>query len=155
MLPHLNWSDLVPLISTAPLSLIALVGLGFGFWFYRKHAGANRFQTQLHRFDQLWATATTANGYPIRLLLDHFPPENDVQVQLAALRYFHLCAETFYLTRQKLLPAKLVQTWQKEFNKTLRRPLFVQSWAILKPEFDTFPEFVGYVNAVQSQFAKA
>jgi hypothetical protein len=85
----------------------------------------------------------------LALEVDEMPPESE-ELRLAILRYLNLCSEEFYLYRRHYLSKRIWTIWEAELNRVLRSKLLRREWQAVRDEYQSFPEWRKYVEAVQA-----
>jgi hypothetical protein len=113
---------------------------------FQKQAQVDVFLAYTERFDKLMATWPEETWRSDQSIL---PPESK-EVQMGVLKYLNLCSQELYLYENKLLAKKVWEIWEDEIKRTLASLLMRREWPKLKQEFRCFPEFVCYVEGIQS-----
>lgn len=131
-------------------ALAAFFAILAAIWTYKRQMNAQVFLEYTARYENVMASFPT-DGLRARLDLDGQPPEASEQLTLAALRYLNLCSEEFYLWRRGYLAKDIWLIWEAELKRTLRSPLFLREWKSLRREFQSYPEFLEYVDAAQRE----
>lgn len=60
--------------------------------------------------------------------------------------YLNLCSEEMYLHGKGTIDAETWRMWDAEITSTLSLPWFVDAWAQLRDHYDSYPEFLQYVE---------
>ena len=131
------------------LSAIAAVAMiGVVIRTYRRQTNAQIFLEYTARYERVMASFPTS-GRRARFDLDGPPPAPNEELALAVLRYLNLCSEEFYLWHRGYLAKDVWAIWEDELLRTLRSPLVRREWKDLRKEFQSYPEFLEYVDTVQ------
>jgi hypothetical protein len=133
---------------TVLAGLSTVAGLLLGLRIYRRQANAQAFLTYTERYEQIMSS------YPpearlARLDSDRALPPRSPELTLSVLRYLNLCSEELYLFRYGHLDKKLWAIWEDELIRMLRTPLVRREWADLRREFESYPEFLEFVEEAQ------
>lgn len=118
---------------------------------YRGQMNAQVFVDCNNRYDDIVASFPP-EAWGARLKLSELPPPSH-QVTLCALRYLNLGSEEFYLYKRGYINRAVWDIWEGELRRTLRSQLFKREWQVLRDEFDSYPEFIQYVETVQREAA--
>ncbi|HEV8449177.1 MAG TPA: hypothetical protein VGQ44_20280 [Gemmatimonadaceae bacterium] len=134
--------------------LSTVAGVVLGLRIYRRQANAQAFLTYTERYEQIMSS------YPpdarlARLDSDRVLPPKSPELTLSVLRYLNLCSEELYLFRYGHLDKKLWAIWQDELTRMLRTPLVRREWVDLRREFESYPEFLQFVERAQGSVALA
>ncbi len=78
-------------------------------------------------------------------------PELTEELKLSLLRYFNLCSEEFSLWKKKYLENDIWKMWEAELQRTLSTPLYRRAWQVLRKEFESYPDFCKYVDAIHKK----
>jgi hypothetical protein len=146
-------------LSQVAVNLTGVVILGFTIWnirfatsSFRKQMNAQVYLAYTDRYERLMADCpidfrTTL----LELPLDEVDPKDRDRIKLCLLRYLNLCSEEFHLMRTGYLAPEVWGLWRRELEWTLRRPLYRSGWPGLRHEFESYPEFLAYVEEVQDR----
>lgn len=145
-------TDQILAYATLLLAVFTAASLIIAVFVYYRQCNAQVFLEYTKRYSEIM------NRFPpealkARLNLLATPPEKSDELSLAILRYLNLCAEEFYLCKQKYLSSHVWGIWESELKRTLSSPLFIREWKELREEFRSYPEFLEYVERVQSERA--
>lgn len=99
---------------------------------------------------ELIMSSFPAEARSARLDSSGHPPEQSEDLTTAVLRYLNLCSEEFYLWKRKYLARDIWNIWESELQKTLQSKLLLREWESLRREFESYPEFVEYVERAQA-----
>jgi hypothetical protein len=77
-------------------------------------------------------------------------PESSAELTAGVLRYLAIVHFAFILHDLHYLSKDLWKILQAEHHRTLATPLFVREWEALRMEFTLFPQFLNYVESIQS-----
>ncbi|MGA8408568.1 MAG: hypothetical protein WB680_15440 [Candidatus Acidiferrales bacterium] len=131
-------------IFTAASLIVAIV-------LYRRQSNAQIFLEYTKRYSDVM-NMFPPDGRKARLNLFAEPPAESNNLSLAVLRYLNLCSEEFYLCKKKYLSNHVWKIWEAELKRTLSSPLVVREWAAgLSDEFQSYPEFLKYVEKAQRE----
>ena len=136
-------------IGTLVSLVVAAGGLFFGIRVYRRQMNAQLFLEYTSRYE-LIMSSFPAEARSARLDLSGHPPEQSEDLTTAVLRYLNLCSEEFYLWKRKYLARDIWNIWESELQKTLQSKLLLREWESLRREFESYPEFVEYVERAQA-----
>jgi hypothetical protein len=133
------------------LAALAAVGsIWIGLHIYRQQVNAQVFLTYAQRYDGIMC------GWPLEALFARFDsdtalPPRSAELKLGVLRYLNLCSEEFYLTSKGHLDRKVWRIWEPEIQRMIQTPLLKREWPDLRSEFSSYPQFVNYVERLQSE----
>jgi len=135
------WSLLVAIIS-----LIVVVHIS------RRQMQAHLYLEVGKRFDDL------LNALPPGVWLARLAPETNLPPPTAELtsnvhRYFAFLLFMYCLADERYLPPAMLRILHAGIHRTLVSPLFAREWSTLRTEFEPYPEFVNFVDALQSKTA--
>ena len=133
-------------LSTFLLVFVTFIGLLIGIRTYRRQTNAQVFLEYTKRYENIMESFPT-NALPARLALEGTPPPQSTELSLALLRYLNLSSEEFYLQSKGYLAKEIWLIWEGELTRTLRSPLMRREWKELRSEFDSYPEFLTYVDS--------
>lgn len=128
-------------------AIAAAAAIAIGVKTYRRQHNVDTFLHYTDRYNQImarlppWARTASADAPP------HAPAE---EVKMACLAYLNMCAEEYYLYHNRFLAKSVWCIWESEIVRTLRTPLFRDSWKALEPEFITYQKFRDFVNQTQN-----
>lgn len=143
-------TDQILAYATLLLAVFTAASLIIAVFVYYRQCNAQVFLEYTKRYSEIM------NRFPpkalkARLSLLATPPERSDELSLAILRYLNLCAEEFYLCQQKYLSSHVWGIWEAELKRTLSSQLFIREWKGLREEFRSYPDFLEYVERVQSE----
>jgi hypothetical protein len=81
------------------------------------------------------------------------PDQRTDDLTVSALRYCTLISVAYALFRESRIPDRMWHLMLHSAERRLRSPLFVREWEHLRPEFESFPEFIVLVASVQQKDA--
>ena len=81
-------------------------------------------------------------------------PERGDGLTISAMRFCILVSLTYFLFRERRIPNRMWLLMLRSAERRMRSPVFVREWEDLRPEFDSFPEFVELVTSVQAETPK-
>ncbi len=132
----------------------AIIAALIGWYSYRtlvrKAAQTFLFMKYTERYEQIMASYPE-NAVGARLDLSGEPPEASIPLTLAVLKYLNLCSEEFYLWKSGLVEDAVWKIWEEELKRTISSPLYRREWQMLRKEFESYPDFLTYVNRIQSE----
>ena len=137
--------ELVVQLGTLVSIAVGAAGLFFGIRVYRRQMNAQIFLEYTKRYEEIMASFPV-DAHGARLDSYGEPPSSSTELSMAVLRYLNLCSEEFYLCRRKYLAREVWEIWESELQRTLRSPLLRREWKVLRREYESFPEFVRYVE---------
>jgi hypothetical protein len=101
-------------------------------------------------------------------ILDQFPqdalearfdakvlPPQSAQLKLCVLKYLNLCSEEYYLREHGYLAKSVWRIWERDLKRIIGSPLCQREWLSLRPEFVSHPDFLEYVEHIQSEYRSA
>jgi hypothetical protein len=132
----------------APLAAVASILIAVRV--YRRQMNAQLFVAYTERYEQIMASFPPEARALRRKRRRDLPAQTEA-LTLAVLRYLNLCSEEFYLHRSGHLSTKLWRIWEDELRRTVSSDLVRREWADLRGEFESYPEFVVFVESAQSQ----
>jgi hypothetical protein len=143
-------NDLILAFGTLLLAVFTGAGIVVAIRVYRRQCNVQVFLEYTKRYAEIM------NMFPVegrKARLDVFgeaPPQND-ELSLAVLRYLNLCSEEFHLCKKRYLSKDVWKIWEAELKRTLASTLVKREWTKLRDEFESYPEFVKYVDKVQNE----
>lgn len=146
----LNTANLAAQIATVASVLVAVWAILSSAKDSHKQSQLNTFITYAQRYEQIM---NEFPEYKSRFDLNILPPDTE-QVRLAALKYFNLTSEEFYLCKKKYIDSTVWEIWEAEIIRTLKSPLMIREWGKLKEEFKSYPEFSRFIERVQSEASR-
>lgn len=99
------------------------------------------------RYDEL--IQSSASGFWMNATPETNVPDLAERLRISALRFSILVSLTYFLFREGRIPERMWQLMLRSAERRMRSQLFVREWEHLKPEFESFPEFVELVASVQ------
>ena len=140
-------------IGNLVLVLVGVAGLVVAIRTYKRQTNAQIFLEYTGRYEKIMESFP-ANSLQSRLMLEGNPPNESQELSLAVLKYLNLCSEEYYLYRKGYLAKDVWTIWESELVRTLRSPLVLREWKRLEHEFESYPEFKGFVESTQSSIAR-
>ena len=135
-------------IATLLSVLVGIIGIVVGIITFKHQMNAQVFLECTKRYEQIMDTFPQgARG--ARLALEGKPPPSSEELSLAVLRYLNLCSEEFYLCSCRYLSRNVWSIWEAELRRTVASPLLRREWRELRSEFQSYPDFVQYVEDAQ------
>jgi hypothetical protein len=128
--------------------ILGVLSLGFAVRSYRRQVNAQIFFEIFGRYHDM------LRAFPVHEWTGQFNSKNELppsntEVTSGVLRYMAIVHFAFMLHDLRYLSNDLWRILQAEHHRTLATPLFAREWRELRIEFNFFPTFVGYVDAVQ------
>jgi hypothetical protein len=124
--------------------VISLLGLLFAVRSYKRQVRAQIFFQVSDRYHNL------LNSAPMLILevrkQSSQPEETSPEFRASILRYLFIVHFSYVLLELGYLDRDLWKILHAEHRRTLARPGVLREWQILKGEFDTFPNFIRYVD---------
>jgi hypothetical protein len=143
--------DIVTLIT----SLLGLVGVIIAIFtikansdLHRRQMNAEVFMKYAERYEQVMSYFPE-NAFRARFSMSEELPPPSPQLTLAVLKYLNLSSEEFYLWQKKYVAEEVWKIWEHELIRILQSPLFKREWQELESEFQSYPEFLDFVNLTQ------
>jgi len=127
--------------------LIGGVSVGVALLTHRDQVKTQIFLELSARYDGLMQSSAAglwANWRPGTIVR-----ERGDDSTISALRFCILVSLTYFLFRERRIPKRMWLLMLRSAERRMRSPLFVREWEDLKPEFESFPEFVALVASVQ------
>lgn len=143
-------NELILAYGTLVLAAFTGAGIVVAIRVYRRQCNVQVFLEYTKRYTEIM------NAFPVegrKARLDSFgeaPPQTD-ELSLAVLRYLNLCSEEFHLCKRKYLSKDVWRIWEAELRRSLASTLIRREWTRLRDEFQSYPEFVEYVENAQRQ----
>jgi type VI protein secretion system component VasK len=131
-------------------AVVAVVSLMIGVWNYYRQMNAQVFMKYAERYEKIMEEVAK-NSLQMRFGLDEHLPEQSELLTLAVLKYPNLCSEEFYLQKNRYISRKVWNIWKEELERMLNTPLVRREWKTLKNEFQSYRDFVDYVEQVQAK----
>jgi hypothetical protein len=128
--------------------LVGGLGLAVAFLIHRDQVKTQIFLALSARYDELLHSSSA----DVWLSIPHegtTPVERSHEVTMSALRFCTLVSLTYYLFLEHHIPKRMWHLMLRTAERRMRSPLFVREWRHLRSEFESFPEFVEFVNSVQ------
>ncbi len=72
------------------------------------------------------------------------------EVTTSILRYCSLASLSYFLFQRGNIPRNVWELVLPSVVRTLRSPLFLREWGIVRSEFESFPDFVAFVTSIQA-----
>lgn len=147
---YLDLSQLVVNLAGVVLLGLTIWNLRFATRSFKKQMNAQVYLAYTERYERLMADCpldfrTTL----LDLKLSEAEPKERDHIKVCMLRYLNLCSEEFHLKHTGYLAPEVWGLWRQELEWTLRKPLYVSGWPELRHEFESYPEFLKYVDEVQ------
>ncbi|HJY06485.1 MAG TPA: hypothetical protein VJ323_09215 [Bryobacteraceae bacterium] len=126
--------------------LIGTVSVAVAVALHRDQVKTQIFLAMSARYDELMRNS--AAGLWINLRPGTILPERGDDLTISALRFCILVSLTYFLFRERHIPKRMWLLMLRSAERRMRSQLFVREWEHLKPEFESFPEFVELVTSV-------
>jgi hypothetical protein len=127
--------------------LVGGLGLALAFLIHRAQVKTQIFLALSARYDEL--LHSSSSGVWLSAQPGTTLPERSHDVTISALRFCTLVSLTYYLFLEHHIPKRMWHLMLRTAERRMRSPLFVREWQHLRSEFDSFPEFVEFINSVQ------
>jgi hypothetical protein len=127
-------------------ALVGSLGLVVAFFIHREQVKTQIFLALSARYDELLHTSSTGvwlQPEPAAL------SERNPEFTTFALRFCTLVSLTYFLFLDHRIPKRMWDLMLRSAEQRMRSPLFIREWALLRSEFESFPEFVDLVTSVQ------
>ena len=101
-----------------------------------------RYDELMHNSSgELWLTRTPAPS----------SDQGSDEATMSALRFCILFSVTYFLFLEHQIPKRMWQLLLHSAERRMRSPLFLREWQHLRPEFESYPEFVELVTSIQRE----
>lgn len=134
-------------IATIISVVVAIVAIWQSARTNRRLMNMEVFTRYTDRFEKIMADFPET-AFQVRFDQVRLPPPS-TELRICLLRYLNLTSEEFYLMKGGYLDKKVWKIWEREVLRTLASPLFVREWSEMKREFESYPEFVDFVEKAQ------
>jgi hypothetical protein len=124
------------------------MSLGFAIRSYRRQVTAQIFFEIAGRYHDLLQSFPLHQWTNLLNRRDEVP-ELSAESISGVIRYLEIVHFAFILHDLRYLSKDLWKILQAEHHRTLMSPLFVREWPALRIEFNLFPTFLEYVDAIQ------
>jgi hypothetical protein len=142
-------------IATLITSIFGLIALIVAIWTIKKNSDLHRrqmnaevFMKYAERYEQIMS-GFPHDAFRARFSMSEELPSSSPELTLAVLRYLNLSSEEFYLWQKKYVDDEVWEIWEHELIRILKSPLFRREWRELGSEFQSYPEFLAFVNQSQ------
>ena len=115
---------------------------------HRRQMNAEVFMKYAERYEQIMSSFPE-NAFRARFSISEELPPSSAQLTLAVLKYLNMSAEEFYLWKKKYVADEVWKTWEYELIRMLQSPLIKREWQELESEFQSYQEFLSFVNQAQ------
>lgn len=143
----LDYANLLAQIATVISVMIAIWAILSSARASHRQSQLDTFITYAQRYEQIMSEFPE---YKSRFDLHVLPPETE-KVRLAALKYFNLTSEEYYLWQKKYIDDAVWKIWEDEIIRTLQSPLMIREWPKLRDEYSSYPKFAQFVEKTQSK----
>jgi hypothetical protein len=148
---YLDVSQIAVNLTGIVLLGVAICNLRFAADTFRKQMNAQMYLAYNERYERLMADCPPDFRTTLLNIKDSEVELKDRdRIKVWMLRYLNLCSEEFHLMKTGCLAPEVWGLWSQELESKLRKPLFVSGWSDLRHEFKSFPEFLKYVDGLQS-----
>ena len=144
---NLDLLNLLAQVATLVSVVIGIVGVWIGVRIYRRQMNAQIFMAYAERYERIMDSFP---DFHLRFDIDNPPPESD-QLRLCVLKYLNLSSEEFYMWKSKYLANEVWKIWEHELKRMLKSELVKREWSNLRSEFESYEEFLKYVEKAQSE----
>lgn len=139
--------NLLAQIATLFSVVIGIVGVWLGVRIYRRQMNAQIFMAYAERYERIMESFP---DFHLRFDVDNPPPESD-QLTLCVLKYLNLSSEEFYMRESKYIAGEVWRIWEHELKRMLQSKLIQREWPKLRKEFESYPEFLKFVEEAQEE----
>jgi hypothetical protein len=136
-------------------SLLGLIGVIVAIFtikansdLHRRQMNAEVFMKYAERYEQVMS-CFPEDAFRARFSMSEGLPPPSPQLTLAVLKYLNLSSEEFYLWQKKYVADEVWKIWEHELIRILQSRLFRREWQELESEFQSYPEFLDFVNRAQ------
>jgi hypothetical protein len=138
-----------PIIQYATVFSLMIGGLGLAVavLIHREQVKTQIFLALSARYDEL--LRSSSSDFWLSMSPGAMVPARNVDLAISALRFCTLVSLTYVLFRERRIPKRMWHLMLHSAERRLRSPLFEREWLHLRPEFESFPEFVALVASVQ------
>ena len=130
-------------------SLAGIAGLIATIVIYKRQMTAMMFLEYTKRYEEI-VDSFPANAWAYRLNSAEDLPVTSPELTKSILKYLNICCEEYTLSQKGYLAKDIWSMWEGIVKRVLRSPLFRREWPTLAVEFESYPEFSKYVEAVQN-----
>lgn len=141
--------DLIVRIATVVSVIIAIIAIWSSADVNRKQMNVLVFTTYTQRYIEIM-DSFPADAFDARFSTLELPPSSK-QLRLCVLKYLNMCSEQYYLREAKYIDDKVWAIWVRETKRILKSPLIIREWEILWPEFESYPQFLKFVETIQRE----
>lgn len=128
--------------------VLGVMSLGFAIRSYRRQVNTQIFFEIAGRYHDLLQSFPLHQWTNLLNRRDE-APELSAESISGVIRYLEIVHFAFILHDLRYLSKDLWKILQAEHHRTLMSPLFVREWPVLRIEFNLFPTFLKYVDAIQ------
>lgn len=140
--------ELIVQIASLGALAVAIWGLVQNNRVHKRQSNAQIFLEYTGRYERIMSDYPDG-AFEARLDAGEALPDPSEALSMVVLRYLNLCSEEFYLWRRGFLSADIWGIWEAELRRMIRSPLVRREWIQLRSEFESYPEFVRYVDDAQ------
>src|ERR1043165_3170169 len=144
---NLDLLNLLAQVATLISVVIGIIGVFMGVRIYRRQMNAQIVMAYAERYERIMESFP---DFHLRFDIDNPPPESD-QLTLCVLKYLNLSSEEFYMWKSKYLADKVWKIWEHELKRMLQSKLIEREWQKLRKEFESYPEFLEFVEKAQEE----
>lgn len=108
------------------------------------------FLTYTERFDKVFSEFPNA----FRKTGEFSQNDKNPKTEQAAIRFFNLCAEEFYLAAENLIASDVWDAWKTQIGKTVSHDLISAVWREVREEYCSptiYGDFVEFMDATVSE----
>ena len=105
------------------------------------------FLTYTERFDKVFSEFPAS----FRKTGQFAAADKTANTEQAAIRFFNLCAEEFYLADENLIDKDVWKAWKAQITDTIQHELIASVWREVRDEYDSldiYGEFVKFMDGV-------
>jgi hypothetical protein len=128
--------------------LVAIFTIKANSQLHQRQMNAEVFMKYAERYEQIMGSFPE-DAFRARFSLSEELPPVSPQLTLAVLKYLNLASEEFYLWKKQYVADDVWKIWEHELIRILQSPLFRREWDELESEFQSYKEFLAYVDSAQ------
>jgi hypothetical protein len=117
---------------------------------HNKQLSAASFIACVNKYDSIVAEFPIDYWYH-RYDKDYPEPEDTEELRRTSLKYFHLCAQEFYMQKEGFVDQSVWEIWKRELKPNIRTKLLRREWIRSREQFKVYEKFADYVDKVLRQ----
>ena len=147
---YLDFSQILVNLTGVVLLGVTIWNLRFATRSFKKQMNAQVYLAYTERYEKLMADCPSDfRTTMLDLNLSEVHDKDRDRIKVCLLRYLNLCSEEFHLMQTGYLASEVWGIWRQELEWTLRKRLYLSGWPELAREFESYPEFLKFVDEVQ------